>query len=148
MRIASYLAVSLGVLTGLGLFTFHYAEGFSYFSQDPKACANCHIMNDNYDSWSKSSHHAAALCVDCHMPQNIVEKLIAKADNGYRHSKAFTLQNFHQPIMIIPRNAEILQNNCVRCHQTLVGDLHGNGMEQSSIRCIQCHVHVGHGSQR
>ena len=32
-------------------------------------------------------------------------KLIAKAENGCNHSKAFTLQNFHEPIMITPRNA-------------------------------------------
>ncbi len=43
----------------MAAFTFRYAEGLSYFSTDPKACANCHIMNDQFVSWSKGPHHAA-----------------------------------------------------------------------------------------
>ena len=48
-KVLVFGAVGLGVLLGLGLFTFIYAEGFSYFTTDPKACANCHIMNPEYD---------------------------------------------------------------------------------------------------
>jgi hypothetical protein len=49
------VAILPGLLSGVGGFTFHYAEGFSYFSTDPKACANCHIMWPEYDSWSRST---------------------------------------------------------------------------------------------
>jgi cytochrome c nitrite reductase small subunit len=148
-RFALVLATVLGVLLGLGLFTFNYAEGFSYFSSDPKACVNCHIMRDQYDSWRKSSHHAAAVCVDCHLPQELVPKLIAKSDNGYRHSKGFTLQDFHEPIIITPRNTEILQDNCLRCHGDLVHDLvAGATSAKGAIKCVQCHGSVGHGPQR
>src|SRR5262249_39642603 len=62
------LAIALGVVLGLGGFTFRYAEGLSYFSTDPKACANCHIMRRQYDGWQKASHHGAATCADCHLP--------------------------------------------------------------------------------
>ena len=34
----------LAALIGVGAFTFQYGEGLSYFSTDPDACANCHIM--------------------------------------------------------------------------------------------------------
>ena len=61
----------LGVVLGLGGFTFWYAEGGSYFSTDPRACMNCHIMRDQYDSWSKASHHAAAKCIYCHLPHDL-----------------------------------------------------------------------------
>ncbi|MCZ6632812.1 MAG: NapC/NirT family cytochrome c, partial [bacterium] len=88
----------LGCLFGLGSFTLYYGEGFSYFSKDPKACMNCHIMKPQFDSWQKSSHHTLATCVDCHLPHDFLGKYIAKAENGYNHSKAFTLQNFHEPI--------------------------------------------------
>jgi len=139
----------LALLTGLGLYTFTYAEGFSYFSSDPRACANCHIMNDQYNSWSKTSHHAAAKCVDCHMPQNSFSgKIIAKADNGYRHSKGFTLQDFHEPIMINERNFQILQANCIRCHNELVHGILDSGHRGGELRCVLCHSHVGHGSPR
>ena len=56
------LAVPLGAFAGLSGFTAQYAEGLSYLSNDPRACANCHIMNEQYDSWRKGPHHAAATC--------------------------------------------------------------------------------------
>jgi cytochrome c nitrite reductase small subunit len=86
-------ALAAGVLLGLGAFTFIYAEGLSYFGTDAKACANCHIMNPQYDSWIKSSHHIVATCADCHLPQATVPKFYAKALNGYHHSKGFTFQD-------------------------------------------------------
>src|SRR3569623_3320695 len=89
------LAVVAGVLVGVGAFTFNYAEGFSYFSTDPRACANCHIMNQEYDSWSRSPHHAAARCVDCHLPHELAPKLMAKAVDGFWHSQRFPLQDLH-----------------------------------------------------
>jgi cytochrome c nitrite reductase small subunit len=138
--------ICLGVLLGLGGFTFVYGEGFSYFSTNPKACVNCHVMNDEYDSWGKSSHHAAAGCVDCHMPHDsLVSKLVAKTDNGIRHSKGFTFMDFKEPIMITPRNAEILQESCIHCHADLV---HGINIDNKQVRCVHCHAYVGHGSLR
>ena len=109
------LGVAVGVLAGVGGYTFLYAEGLSYMSSDPQACVNCHIMRPQYDSWQKSSHHDVAKCVDCHLPHDFIGKYIAKAENGWHHSKGFTLQDFHEPIMIKPKNAAILQANCLAC---------------------------------
>ena len=146
VRLAWVSAVLFGALTGLGAFTFHYGEGFSYFSTDPAACVNCHIMEPQYDSWTKSSHHAVAKCVDCHLPHDFVPKYIAKADNGYRHSWAFTFQDFHEPIQITPRNARILQDNCVACHGEFVHPLvAGATTAEDAVKCVHCHADVGHG---
>ncbi len=68
------IALLTGALAGISVFTFHYAEGFSYFSTDPAACANCHIMQSQYDSWQKASHHGLATCVDCHLPHQGLAK--------------------------------------------------------------------------
>jgi cytochrome c nitrite reductase small subunit len=146
---APILAVLFGAMMGVGLFTFQYGEGFSYFSTDPQACANCHIMNDQYDSWTKAGHHQGAKCIECHLPHDFVPKYLSKADNGYRHSKAFTLQNFHEPIQITPRNARILQENCVRCHAGLVHELveASRGVTAEAVQCVQCHRGVGHGAR-
>lgn len=136
--------IALGLLAGLGLITFNYAEGLSYLSSDPKACVNCHIMQSQYDGWQKGSHHAAATCVDCHLPVDLLGKYLAKAQNGWNHSKAFTLQNFPEPIIITARNAAILQANCLRCHEDMVHNLvvsHDN----DGPRCAHCHEAVGHG---
>jgi cytochrome c nitrite reductase small subunit len=143
------LTTLTGGLVGLGLFTFDYAEGTSYFSTEPRACANCHIMNDEYNSWQKAGHHQAAKCVDCHLPHDFIPKYIAKADNGYRHSKGFTFQDFHEPIQIKPRNAEILQENCVRCHGDFVHELvEGSRLPSGeAVQCVHCHRGAGHGAR-
>jgi len=144
---ATVLAVLLGLLVGTGAFTFRYAEGLSYFSTDPKACANCHIMNPQYDSWQKSSHHGVATCVDCHLPHTFFAKYMAKAENGYHHSKGFTLQDFHEPIMIKGKNQRILQHNCVECHDDMVHELfRRDDTDPDAVSCVHCHASVGHGS--
>jgi cytochrome c nitrite reductase small subunit len=149
LKLWGALAVMSGVLAGVGLYTFVYAEGFSYFSSDPKACVNCHIMRNEYDSWQKASHHNAAVCVDCHLPHTLIPKLIAKSDNGWRHSKAFTLQDFHEPIQITWRNSKILQDNCERCHGALVQEMLQRGPRESDrANCVKCHDNVGHGPRK
>jgi cytochrome c nitrite reductase small subunit len=143
------LCCLVGVLIGLGMYTFWYAEGASYFSSDPRSCVNCHVMREHYDSWQKTSHHAVVTCVDCHLPYGGLAKWTAKAENGFWHSLRFTLQDFHEPIRIHKRNARILQDDCVKCHEGLVGDLvhHGSFADESNT-CVRCHASVGHGPPR
>jgi cytochrome c nitrite reductase small subunit len=145
-RLWPALAIPLGVGLGLGLFTFGYAEGFSYLGNAPATCANCHIMNEQYDGWVKGPHEAVATCNDCHTPHDLVGKYTTKALNGYHHSKAFTLQDFHEPIQIKSRNAEILQASCLHCHGDFVRELvAGSTTAADAPRCVHCHAGVGHG---
>jgi cytochrome c nitrite reductase small subunit len=141
-----FLSGSVGAVLGLGSYTFHYAEGGSYFSSDPRACANCHIMRDVYDGWQHASHHAVATCNDCHTPHPFVPKYLSKAENGFWHSKGFTLQDFHEPIRISAKNARILQANCTSCHKELVSEIATHGGGETS--CVRCHASVGHGPTR
>jgi len=106
-------------------------------------------MREQYDSWQKASHHAVATCVECHLPTAFVAKYLAKAENGFWHSKGFTLQDFHEPIRIKPKNRMILQRNCIGCHAALVSEIASpHELESGSVRCVTCHAHVGHGPQR
>jgi cytochrome c nitrite reductase small subunit len=141
------LAVLLGLLAGIGGFTFLYAEGLSYMSDDPKVCVNCHIMQPQFDSWQKASHHTVATCVECHLPQGFFGKYYSKAENGYHHSVAFTLQNFHEPIMIKQKSGRILQDNCLHCHGGLVHEQIARAAEGADeVQCVHCHRSVGHGT--
>jgi cytochrome c nitrite reductase small subunit len=144
--LALVLVCALGVAMGIGGYTFRYAEGLSYFSSDPKACVNCHIMRPQFDGWQKASHHAVAVCIDCHLPHDPLPKLIAKAENGYRHSKEFTAQTFAEPIFVQQRGREILQENCVRCHGDLVAAMNWDASQHDRDgTCLHCHGGVGHG---
>ena len=139
------LCVVLGILAGTGAYTFRYAKGLSYLSNDPRACMNCHIMTEQYDSWVKSSHHKAAACNDCHVPHALPFKYIEKSRNGWNHSKAFTLQNYPDPIRITSHNLRILEKNCVECHDTMVSEIAAHkDIKEGAVRCTTCHRSVGH----
>ena len=136
--------VLLGAAGGLGMYTFVYARGWSYLTDDPRACANCHVMNEQYDGWLKASHRSVAVCNDCHLSRHPIGKWVVKADNGFFHSLAFTLDNFHEPIQIKPRNRRVAENSCLHCHEELVHEILAAQPEGERMSCIHCHADVGH----
>ncbi len=138
------LAVGVGIVAGIGIAALDYAEATSYLSTDPKVCVNCHIMNSQYDSWQKASHHTVAICVDCHLPHEFVPKYITKAIHGWNHSKGFTLMDFDEPIRMSTLSKNALQENCLRCHSELVHAQTG-GDADGAPDCRHCHHDVGHG---
>lgn len=137
-------ATATGVLGGLGAFTFGYGDGAAYLQNDPEACANCHVMQPQLDSWTKSSHKAVASCNDCHLPHDFVGKWITKADNGFFHSLAFTTNDFHDPIQIKPRNRRVTQGACLSCHAEYVHSMLPAETGGDMLRCVHCHGDVGH----
>ena len=134
----------IGGIAGLGSYTFLYAQGISYLSDDPKACANCHIMRDVYDAWNHGSHKAVAGCNDCHTPHSsIVAKYAVKALNGFNHSLAFTTGGFHQPIQITALNRDVTQHNCLSCHESMTSHISYSDSKEPTD-CLRCHARVGH----
>ncbi len=147
-RLGLVLVVLIGAVIGGGLYTFTYAEGYSYIRDDPRVCANCHIMESAYDSWLKASHHTVAICGDCHLPADPVGKLVGKMINGWNHSVAFTLQNFPEPIRVTERSAEVLQASCLHCHGDITHAIAaGPSGAGDPVRCTHCHSRVGHGDR-
>lgn len=138
------LGAIAGSAAGIGAYTFLYAKGMSYMTNDPSACANCHIMNEQYEAWTKSSHHGAAVCNDCHAPHTFIGKYQTKAINGFNHSWAFTTGRFPEPIQITPRNRAITEAACRYCHQDIVQAIDANHSGKNALSCIRCHSSVGH----
>lgn len=138
------LAVLLGALFGVGAFTFGYGKGHSYLVDDPQACANCHVMEGHLDSWRSSSHARVATCNDCHLPHHPAGKWMVKADNGFFHSLAFTLENFPEPIRIKPRNRRVTQGTCLYCHGDFVHQMLPATRGGEVLLCMRCHSDVGH----
>lgn len=135
---------AVGIAGGVGGFTFLYANGASYLTNDPAACANCHIMRSEFEGWQKGSHHNVATCNDCHTPPGLVGKYMAKALNGYHHSRAFTLGDFHEPIQIGPRNRAVTEEACRYCHGELASAIEGPHAGGGELSCMRCHSSVGH----
>lgn len=149
------LIVILGLAVGVGLYTFVYAKGGSYLTNDPQACANCHIMEEHFSGWLKSSHRSVATCNDCHTPSGFIAKYATKASNGFWHSFAFTTGDFPDPLRIKPHNREVTEEACRKCHQDIVAAIEGPGhggfgekrpgeMMLQETSCVRCHITVGH----
>ena len=148
-RLLFAAAIAIGLALGLGAFTFVYAKGYSYMTNDPAACANCHIMNEHFSAWQKGSHKTVATCNDCHTPHEFLGKYWTKAEHGFRHSKGFTFQDFHEPIRMKESSARVVLHNCVRCHEDaahpIIAHRAGEGIRERTNDCMRCHAGVGHG---
>ncbi len=138
------LAVLLGVMLGVGFFTFGYAKGSSYMTDDPAACANCHVMREQYEGWMKSSHGKVAVCNDCHTPPGLVPKYATKAINGFFHSLAFTTGRFPDEIQITRRNFNVTESSCLKCHEDIVTGIRATREHKADVECVTCHRTVGH----
>lgn len=139
-------AALAGILIGLGTYTFVYAKGYSYLTNDPAACANCHIMRDHYDAWTRASHQAVAVCNDCHTPPGLVPKYVTKARNGFWHSFYFTTGGYPDPLRITPRNHDVTELTCRKCHEEMTASIDPKhpASEGRGMSCIRCHSTVGH----
>jgi cytochrome c nitrite reductase small subunit len=140
------VAVTIGLAAGIGSYTFVYARGYSYLTNDPQACANCHIMRGHYDAWTRASHRAVAVCNDCHTPTGLIPKYLTKAQNGFWHSFYFTTGRFPDPIQITPRNHNITEMACRKCHTAITAaiDPAHSGSPEGGLQCTKCHNDVGH----
>ena len=134
----------LGAFLGFGVYTFIYARGYSYLTEDPRACVNCHVMKEQYGGWVKAPHRNVAACNDCHTPHNLVGKYAVKAKNGFWHSYYFTTQTFKEPIQITKTGRKIALANCRRCHAPIVSAIDGPHKDSKRLDCLRCHQGVGH----
>jgi len=139
-------AAVTGALIGVGAYTFVYAKGYSYLTNDPSACANCHVMREHLEAWTKGSHRAVAVCNDCHTPPGTIPKYVTKARNGFWHSFYFTTGRYPDPLRITARNHEVAELTCRRCHEEMTASIAAghSGSDDRGISCIRCHSTVGH----
>ena len=138
------VGVAFGVIVGIGGFTVIYARGYSYLTNDPAACVNCHVMREQFDGWVKSSHRSVATCNDCHTPHDFFGKYYTKARNGFWHSFYFTTGGFPEPIRIGEHNREVTESTCRSCHEAITQAIEGAHAQMGTLSCTRCHSNVGH----
>ncbi len=149
-----FLLVAGGVIVGLGALFMYLLRAHTYFIGDnPSACVNCHIMTPYYASWSHSSHGRDATCNDCHVPhQNLAMKYGFKAMDGLKHTAYFVAHSERQAIMAETMSAEVIMDNCIRCHTQLNQEFVETGRidymmakKGEGKACWDCHRNVPHG---
>jgi cytochrome c nitrite reductase small subunit len=145
--------ITLGIFCGLGLYALYISRAPSYLSDNPKTCVNCHIMAPQYVTWYHSAHREGSNCNDCHVPHNnVANKYYFKAKDGLRHATIYTLRREPQVILIKEDGREVVQGNCIRCHESLLtdpkvmvrsGEFYNFRTER---KCWDCHRETPHGT--
>jgi cytochrome c nitrite reductase small subunit len=149
-----FVAAVIGVFANL----VHESKMLSYLSSDPKVCINCHTMITHYATWQHSSHRNRATCVDCHLPRDsFVNKMLAKARDGYHHSVAMTFRTYGYNLRVSRDAAKRIQANCISCHRENVSQMLANSALYEKVgdrtvqmgrRCWECHRGLPHGIMR
>lgn len=141
-----------GIFAGLFFFLFYISKAYSYLSDNPETCVNCHIMAPQYATWSHGSHRKYANCNDCHVPHNnVFNKYFFKAKDGMRHASMFALRLEPQVIFIHHAGQEVVHNNCIRCHSALlldpklVASVENQKVHATDRVCWECHREAPHG---
>ncbi len=140
------LILVAGMGAGLGLLVIYISNATSYMGDAPATCINCHIMDSAYSGWKKSSHGRFATCNDCHVPHSsLAAKYAFKAMDGMRHSAIFTMYAEPQVMQIRSAGQQVVQENCLRCHGTLLHNVTMNWKNEQERKCWECHREVPHG---
>lgn len=144
--------VLLGMFIGGGGYIFYVSRAYSYLSDQPETCVNCHIMAPQYATWQHSSHKTVTNCNDCHVPHdNVIHKYVFKAQDGMRHATIFTMRAEPQVIFIKEAGRKVVQENCKRCHEQLVDGVKSLSCPKSVLQhseerlCWECHRETPHG---
>jgi cytochrome c nitrite reductase small subunit len=154
-----YIAM-LAVIVVIGVFAnlVHESKALSYLSSEPSVCVNCHPMTTHFVTWQHSSHRNRATCVDCHLPRDtFLNKMLAKARDGYNHSVAMTFKTYGPNLRISTDAARRIQDNCIACHKEVVSQMLENSTLYEKVadstvrmgrRCWECHRELPHGTMR
>lgn len=108
-------------------------------SESPLFCAGCHTMEAEYDAWSHAGAHRREKCVDCHLPNhNTAVHYVWKSLDGMKDVLAFYSGRVPDRIEISNHGRQVVQANCIRCHETAVDHI-----DQERL-CWECHRRIAH----
>ena len=140
-----FIAIAAAVIT-LGFFVF-VTDAPAYGGSAPETCANCHVMDSQYENWYHAPHEKVTECVDCHLPHdNFVIYYLEKGRQGAKDVLAFTTGNIPVAIRASEKTKGIIQKNCVRCHGDKVENI-VMGAQPFDRNCWDCHRSVSHGAR-
>ena len=137
LRIAIYTCfITLIIL----IFFFWGPPKFYQESSTSEYCNSCHVLNYQYEAWFMTGLHRSIKCVDCHITNSSpVSHFIWKGIDGLKDLLSFHLNIFSEPLEITSHGKEVIQENCLRCHDGMV-----SVMNVKDRYCWDCHRRVNH----
>lgn len=142
-----FIAIIAAVIA-LGTFVY-VTDAPAYGGSAPETCANCHVMDSQYENWYHAPHEKWTECVDCHLPhENFASYYLEKGRQGAKDVFAFTTGNIPVAIRASEKTKGIIQDNCIRCHEETVESIVMGPARQPFDRyCWECHRNVSHGAR-
>lgn len=138
------LKIALVVLVIVVIGMMAGGAGYAY-SDSPEFCGSCHSMEQAHSTW-QASNHKQLKCTECHLPQkNIVTKLITKGTTGTNDTYHEVLKDYPAVMKLSPDGKKIVEDNCLRCHQSTVEK---TGMAAGGEDCTKCHRSIVHGTNK
>ena len=139
----------------IGLLAFAAAAGVfawatdapAYAGHEPETCANCHVMDAQYENWFHVPHEKWATCSDCHIPHdNFFAYWFYKGKSGMRDVYYFATLGYPEAIRANEETRGIVQENCIRCHLDTVESMVTYSMPLDR-NCWDCHRATAHGER-
>jgi cytochrome c nitrite reductase small subunit len=138
-RLLRYAGLLVAVGAVVGVYVSFGPPGLFAKSSTPEFCAQCHVMEAEYESWFHSGGHRRLQCVDCHLPnENLPMHATWKGIQGMRDAFVFYSGTVPETIHLSERGAAILQQNCLRCHAETVARIN------EDRNCWTCHRRLSH----
>jgi len=134
------ILVAIGVLGATaGAFLAFGPPKLYAWSGSPEFCSSCHIMESRYEAWFHAGAHRRFKCVDCHLPNdNAFNHAMWKALNGGEEFIIFYTGRVSEDIRLSLRGAEVLKENCLRCHTETMARI------DEDRNCWECHRRLSH----
>ena len=138
-RLVRISGVVVLVLVAVGLYVSFGPPGLFAKSGTPEFCAQCHVMEAEYENWFHNGGHRRLKCIDCHLPNdNMARHLTWKGYTGMQDVFIFYSGRVPETIELSASGAVLLQENCRRCHEETVAKIN------EDRNCWQCHRRLSH----
>ena len=139
------IAIAAAVLA-LGYFAY-VTDAAAYGGSAPETCANCHVMDSQYENWYHGGHEDFAKCTDCHLPHdNLAVYYAEKGRQGAKDTFALVTGRIPVAIRASEKTKEIVQSNCIHCHETTAETV-VMGAQPFDRYCWDCHRNVAHSTR-
>ena len=139
------LAITAAIFS-LGYFAF-VSDAAAYGGNAPETCANCHVMDSQYENWYHGAHENFAKCTDCHLPHdNFAVYYAEKGRQGAKDTFAFVTGRIPVAIRANEKTKRIIQGNCIHCHEDAAETV-VMGAQPFDRYCWDCHRDIAHGTR-
>ncbi len=123
----------------LALFVLFGPPRLLAYSESPEFCAKCHNHEVEWEAFSHHGAHRRELCVDCHLPnEDLPRHFFWKSIDGMKDVFLFYAGMFTDDTRLGAHGKHVLQQNCLRCHETTVMRI------DPERPCWECHRGVRH----